>query len=266
MVEHLDPRGERGAVGDHAVSALEAQVNVGEGACALHPCDRCERCMAGECCGDGVRTAHLPAQGTWQGVVYAPLGVLVTNEAGELVCHICGWEGHALSHHVAAHGVSADEYRAYFGLCTTQGLTSPALHAKFVEAGHRGAANGDALARWNAEATPEQRSLVVWNRERRAQRRKDYASESQMLKAVRRAEVMRADPARRDTMAMRARLAKRTEDAGSQCPECGVLFCTWTSRHGRPNRATTCLTEECIRSARSRAARTRRDAGRVEEE
>lgn len=228
-------------------------------ACALHPCDECVICAAGDCCGSEVVTLGLPVQGTWPGVHFAPLGALQETDTGEVVCHICGWEGHALSHHVQSHGLSADEYRAYFGLCTTQGLTSPSLHARMVEAGARNTQHApDALIAWNDRATSEQRALVSWNREQRLQRRAFFDPEKQRARSLRRSALMKAEPERAEKLSIKVRLAKRVEDGGRECPECHAIFCTWTSRRGSTTvKATTCLSPECIRSAKSRAARKR---------
>lgn len=70
-------------------------------------------------------------------------------------CHVCGERFQHLGHHVwAAHDLTADEYRAIFGLASTTGLIGPAL---------RKVRQADAIAReiWRncppVEWTPEQR-------------------------------------------------------------------------------------------------------------
>ncbi|RAY16838.1 hypothetical protein DPM19_01340 [Actinomadura craniellae] len=57
--------------------------------------------------------------------LHAPYGRLVRDEQSDLVlCHLCGRWFRALGSHVKAHGLSADEYRAAFGLYQTRALAS----------------------------------------------------------------------------------------------------------------------------------------------
>lgn len=69
----------------------------------------------------------LPALGDWDGPLYGALGTLATD--GERVqCHICGRWYRFLANHVwRTHEVTADEYRALFGLAATHGLVAPTL-------------------------------------------------------------------------------------------------------------------------------------------
>ena len=73
---------------------------------------------------------NLPALGDWSGPIYGELGVLESD--GERVrCHICGRMYLFLGNHVVrAHSVSADEYRAIFGLNRGTGLAGPAYQAQ----------------------------------------------------------------------------------------------------------------------------------------
>ena len=230
---------------------------VGAGCCVGHRCDQCADCADGVCCGESMRDDHLPVVGTWTGVTYGTVGALSFID-GRVQCHACGLTFLMLGKHLAAaHGITADEYRAYFGLCAGTGLTSPDTHANRIENGRRRAESGMPGSPL-ATMTSEQRSIVTYQRERRPERRiRAYASDDQRRKALRRSELLRADPVRRERMAAVIRAARRTNDDGRTCPECGALFCTWTSRSGgSANKATTCLQTGCITSARRRAAQT----------
>lgn len=221
--------------------------------CSEHPCDDCAICASGSCCGEGVVDMALPAEGSWAGALFAPLGTLVETADG-VCCHACDWVGPLLSRHIREHGLTADQYRATFGLNSRHALMSTAARARYATA-HVGLPNG--LARWNEAVTPEQRALVHWDRERRTEFRQHnprYSPDRQRAFAQVRAAGLVADPEKQRALSIVCRLAKRTEDPGSTCPECGTQFCTWTSRAGtRANKATTCLSPECIRAAKSRA-------------
>ncbi|MEV5411300.1 MucR family transcriptional regulator [Thermopolyspora sp. NPDC052614] len=57
--------------------------------------------------------------------LHAPVGQLVRDEvADRVLCHICGRWFRALGSHVRVHGLTADDYRAAFGLFATKALSS----------------------------------------------------------------------------------------------------------------------------------------------
>lgn len=139
-----------------------------EGPCEGHPCDGCDRCLAGDCCGADVGEAGLPLQGSWPYAWHGKLGVL-DERHGRLVCACCG-ERHAdLSKHVRAHGLTADAYRAMWGLNSTTALVCERLRLVKADLGR---AHGHRLneSEWN-RPTPEQRSKWARNREARAETR-----------------------------------------------------------------------------------------------
>lgn len=140
-----------------------------DGACAGHPCDDCERCRAGDCCGNDVGEAGLPLEGSWPHEHHAPLGVLVRSKAGHLRCHCCGEYHDDLSKHVRAHGLTADAYRAMWGLNSTTALISERLRAVKAELGRQ---HGHRLneSEWK-RPTGEQRSRWAKDREARAETR-----------------------------------------------------------------------------------------------
>jgi len=74
--------------------------------------------------------ASLPELGAWDGWVYGELGVLVV-DGDRLVCHACGELFRGLGYHaVRAHQLTADAYRAVFGLRASTSLIGPALKAR----------------------------------------------------------------------------------------------------------------------------------------
>ena len=75
------------------------------------------------------RPDHLPAQGEWDGPIFGELGVLAVEFDGSRIqCHACGgWFRFLASHVTQGHRLTADEYRAVFGLRTQTGLMSPTM-------------------------------------------------------------------------------------------------------------------------------------------
>ncbi len=74
--------------------------------------------------------ASLPELGAWDGPVYGELGVLVA-DGDRLVCHACGELFRGLGYHaVRPHQLTADAYRAVFGLRASTSLIGPALKAR----------------------------------------------------------------------------------------------------------------------------------------
>src|SRR2546430_4055715 len=65
----------------------------------------------------------------WDGPVHGEPGVLaVEPDGGRVQCHACGrWFRFLASHVTQIHRLTADEYRAVFGLRTRTGLMSPAM-------------------------------------------------------------------------------------------------------------------------------------------
>jgi hypothetical protein len=138
-----------------------------QGPCAGHPCDDCERCRVGDCCGSDVGEAGLPLQGSWPHTWHGRLGVLRRTASGWLVCACCGTRTENLARHAQAHGLSADAYRAMWGLNCTTALVSARLRALRADLGLR---YGHRLSDSEAgRPTSEQRSRWARNREARAE-------------------------------------------------------------------------------------------------
>lgn len=102
-----------------------------EGCCKGHPCDNCKTCQSGRCCRRDNPDYKLPALGEWDGPIYGELGVL--NDDGEKVeCHCCGdWIVGLGNHLTKAHDLTAQEYKAIFGLPLSKGLLSQAAHDRW---------------------------------------------------------------------------------------------------------------------------------------
>lgn len=116
---------------------------------------------------------QLPTPEDWDGPVYGELGELAFD--GERVqCHICGewWHGLA-THALMGHGVTAQEYRAHFGLNMTTPLVGEWLQGVFREKlgpmikqhAERGRQIGMSVI------TPEQRGEMLRGRRARLQKR-----------------------------------------------------------------------------------------------
>jgi len=71
--------------------------------------------------------SELRALGEWEGATYGELGVLAAEpDGGRIQCHACGkWFRFLAAHVWQRHRLTADEYRAIFGLKTTTGLMNP---------------------------------------------------------------------------------------------------------------------------------------------
>jgi hypothetical protein len=235
--------------------------------CFGHRCDRCDACERGECCGEAVVTADLPAQGSWPTPPAVPLGQMMVDLDGALVCHVCGQGFVGLYRHIAVHGLRADQYRAIFGLRSGQTLMAP------VNSDARAERTGQAwrempeaerkakaarLARVRPDITPEQRSQIVYLRESRLQARGEgsfYDGEAQYARAVRFHELRAADPERDRTWRGRLIVARRRRlDDGVLCSVCGALFCVVNARaikQRSPRKS--CGSEECRREVKRRA-------------
>ena len=112
----------------------------------------------------------LPGLGEWDGPIHGELGVLAV-EGDRVQCHVCGEWYKSLGHHtVLAHRVSADEYRAIFGLRLSTGLIGPALQEQRRQQsvenlrGHYGRLR---------TLTPEQWAAIRSRRKLRLESRKD---------------------------------------------------------------------------------------------
>ena len=82
---------------------------------------------------------QLPELGQWDGPIHGELGVLAVDLDGSRVqCHACaGWYRSLAAHAWLAHHLSAEEYRAVFGLAARHGLVSPALADRLREHAER---------------------------------------------------------------------------------------------------------------------------------
>jgi len=77
----------------------------------------------------------LPEPGNWDGPVFGRLGVLAT-DGQRVECHACGRWFHHLGHHVRqTHNLTADEYRALFGLNVRTGLALLAIQTECLPRG-----------------------------------------------------------------------------------------------------------------------------------
>lgn len=128
----------------------------------------------------------LPPLGEWDGPIHGELGVLAV-EGDRVQCHACGDWYKSLGHHVVlAHRVSADEYRAIFGLRLSTGLIGPALQEQRRRQsvaqlrGHYGHLR---------TLTPEQRAAISSRGKLRLESRKD--PQNQAMYARRTANVRR---------------------------------------------------------------------------
>lgn len=199
--------------------------------CVDHPCDDCEICKAGGCCGDQILEANLPEQGSWPHEAFAPLGELLVDTDGRLFCHVCGETWDYLGRHIRSHKMTPDEYRAWFGLPTTIPLAS--------ESWRQGRGGNLVGGGTPPVLTREQRSLLALDRERR------FGAMSAMAR----------QRAWNDLERTNAGRAKRRFDEGHECPECGALVCSWTSRASATStKRVLCGQRECLSAARSRAA------------
>lgn len=128
--------------------------------CRGHPCDGCRTCRSGRCCRRDNVNYRLPTLGEWDGPIYGELGVFRT-DGDKAECHVCGqWFGHLGGHVARAHDLTADEYRAIFGLRAKTKLIGPSLREKRLQ-------NQSHLERVRPtrssllDLTPEQRSQTA---------------------------------------------------------------------------------------------------------
>ena len=98
--------------------------------------------------------------------------------------------------------------------------------------------------------TTEQHREIVAQREIRLQvlRKGRYNSGQQRAYAL-------MQPPKTEAEKLKLRRLKRKYDPGHECPSCGVLVCTWTSREsGYSTKRTLCGEPECLRLAKQKAA------------
>lgn len=134
--------------------------------CEGHACDHCSICQRGRCCRNDYPQYQLPEEGSWDGSVFGRIGVL--NEDGmKAECHICGlWFQNVGSHAWGAHGITSDEYRAYFGLNRETGLCGAYLSERMSEKARRQFAIQPLMA---PSFTPEQLSAFTKGKKQRTQ-------------------------------------------------------------------------------------------------
>ncbi|WP_282203301.1 MucR family transcriptional regulator [Kitasatospora fiedleri] len=78
--------------------------------------------------GTADRRGETGSGGVGTGVGHPDFGTLVRDEDADLVvCHVCGRGFRALGSHLRSHGLSADEYRARYGLRRLRSLSSHAV-------------------------------------------------------------------------------------------------------------------------------------------
>lgn len=145
-----------------------------EGPCKGHPCDNCKLCQRGRCCRNDNPHYQLPELGDWDGPVYGELGKL-RDDGDRAECHVCGQYYQHLGNHVwLSHDLTADEYKALFGLRASTGLIGPGLFAIRSRDAlkHKQIEKALALRTWE-RVTPEQRSAQTKGRKQRLESRLD---------------------------------------------------------------------------------------------
>ncbi len=206
--------------------------------CSDHWCDGCKTCLTGRCCRRDDPARPLPTPGSIS-PMYGELGV--RNEDGERVeCHVCGGWYRALPAHIwRQHDLTADEYKAAFGL-SRKGLLSTALHDRLVEVQRRA----------YAQRAVEHRMPVA--PPLTAEQRK-YGWRSEETRRVMRAKVAPAFTAGAKRPEVRARAIASAREACAvpdvtwNCPVCGREV----SR--KPHqRIVTCGSRTCVRTYLSR--------------
>lgn len=217
--------------------------------CVGHRCDECSVCTAGTCCGDAVVDASLPEEGALGLAKGQQIGSLAVAENGRVLCHLCGLAFNDLAAHARMkHGVTADEYRAAFGLASGTALCSQVVS----ERRRTNPGPGFAGVHPSELLTPEQRSRIASRREQRTEvkmkRRARMLSGQAKAMAEKSAEAMQ-DPAR-SGKARRKKIEarRRHKDYTQTCPECGWTFC----RVGNRPRVT-CGQPECVQRSKLRA-------------
>lgn len=171
--------------------------------------------------------------GDWDGPLFGQLGVLHL-EDGKIECHCCGrWYRFLATHVWRTHAISADEYRALFGLTARHGLVSPDVSERLWRTALRTLRPYYERAADLACSIPfEQRSARARRRRLRLETRLDPKwQDARRRVAQGQAERMRAwyralDPASRS--AFLARIRRRRTPA--TCVVCGQQF--YSASHG----------------------------------
>ncbi len=127
--------------------------------CRGHTCDQCSRCRRGRCCRRDQPGYRLPELGEVT-PVFGELGVLAVDDEERVQCHACSRFFRTLNSHIQrVHELTADEYRAAFGLNRGTALAAPAYRSRMREHGRRVLAPYWPLAADFARSqTPEQRA------------------------------------------------------------------------------------------------------------
>lgn len=207
---------------------------------------------------------QLPELGEWDGPIYGELGVLAVEVDGDRVqCHACGVWFRFLANHVwRTHLLTADEYRAVFGLAAGHGLVSPTLAEKLRRQALRTLRPYyERAAELAHSLTFEQRSAFMRGRKLRLETRLDPRWQAaRRALGERQSERLRdwyqaLDPAAR--AAHLARLGVPRPRTPATCVVCGARF--YSASHGP--RAKTCG-PDCARIHRARLGRTLRTAAR----
>jgi hypothetical protein len=230
------------------------------------------------CCGEAVVEANLPAPGSWDGETKVKVGTVKITDDGKIVCHICGEAFKALWMHInRKHGIDADEYRAYFGLRTTEPLCGPIMYEERSDrqAQQEAAKNAeqrqadlDRLERFRLDFTREQRSLWSRNREQRLQAQGGGMGQYASVGAAAWQSRRRTDPDADRTWRGKLIVAKRRMlDEGTTCIVCGVQFCVLTSRAiGLRSPRKTCGDPTCKSEVKRRAQRAATEVRRAMKE
>lgn len=160
--------------------------------CADHACDNCKICASGRCCRTDNPNYKLPKLGDWEGTVYGELGVFNNDVGGLAECHCCGkLFGHLGLHVWNAHDLTADEYRAIFGLRQATGLTGANLLEKRRQNVSHLKEFRDIAAATLRSLTPEQRKYNIKDRGYRLERKKNPDYLPQKMEALEKARIIR---------------------------------------------------------------------------
>lgn|GEM_PF-6366494 len=198
--------------------------------------------------------------GDWDGPLFGQLGVLHL-EDGKIECHCCGrWYRFLATHVWRTHEISADEYRALFGLTARHGLVSPDMSERLRRTALRTLRPYYERAADLARSIPfEQRSAHAHRRRLRLETRLDPKwQDARRRVAQGQAERTRAwyralDPASRSAFLARIRRPRTP----ATCVVCGQQF--YSASHGP--RAKTCSLA-CARDHRRQLGLALRTASR----
>lgn len=205
--------------------------------CAGHECDHCPRCDKGRCCRSDNARYTLPAEGSWQ-PVNGEVGVRNT-DGDRMECHACGgWYRTVAGHAWQAHDLTADEYRALFGL-SNRGLVGESLAVSQSERMKRRIDDGSLILPRN-RVTPEQHAAARTSAETRRGR---VVTAARMGPASRTPDVIEKIRTTR----------RRNATVMAQCVVCGSEFEVLRYRLTK-----TCGREQCLRSRLSESTPEKR--------